>query len=124
MIHFIFLYTSVTGVTYTAVELAATAAKKISTAGCLGTLTCIKSVAPGAIQLSTAVTAVGAVVAVLKNTGTEAEVLTTLKTVGPLAPSTPELAAPGAILPPLELDVAVISTVGPATMYAVIIDFL
>jgi len=122
--HFIFLYTNVTGVTYTSVELAATAAKKISTAGCLGTLTCIKSVAPGAIQLSTAVTAVGAVVAVLKNTGTEAEVFTTFKTVGPLAPSTPKLAFAGVILLPLELDVAVTATVGPATMYAVIVDFL
>jgi hypothetical protein len=71
--------------------------------------------------LLTPSTAVGAVAAVAKNTGTEAEVFTTLKNVGPLAPPTPELAAAGAILLPLELDVAVKATVGPATMYAVII---
>jgi hypothetical protein len=120
-----FLYTNVTGVTYTAVELAATAAKNTVAGACPETPTCIKSVLPGAIQLSTSVTAVGAVASVLKNTGTEELVFTTLKTVGPLLPPTPVLAPAGVILPPLDELVAVISIVGPATMYAVILlDFL
>jgi hypothetical protein len=78
-------------------------------------------VAPGAIQLLTPSTAVGAVAAVTKNTGTVALVFTTFKNVGPLAPPKPELAPVGAILLPLDVAVAVRATVAPATMYADII---
>jgi hypothetical protein len=117
----------VIGVTYTADVVAATTAKKISIGACPAVAICINSVAPGAIQLLpvvvavTGITAVGAVAPELKNTGSVAEVFTTFKKVGPLAPPTPELAAPGAILLPLDVAVAVRATVAPATMYTDII---
>ena len=73
----------------------------------------------------TGITAVGAVVPVLKKTGSVAEVFTTLKKAGPLAPFKPRLAFAGVMLLPLDDDVAVKATVGPATMMAdIIVDFL
>jgi hypothetical protein len=87
----------------------------------------IYSVAPGPIQLLpvlvavTGTTAVGAVVPILKNTGSVALVFVTFKKFGPLEPSCPWLAASGAILLPLDEAVAVKATVGPDTMYAFII---
>jgi hypothetical protein len=124
---FYFPYTRVIGVTYTAVDVAATTAKKISTGGCPAAFTLIYSVVPGAIQLLpvlvavTGITAVGAVAPVLKNTGSVALVFTTFKNDGPLAPSKPTLAAAGVMLLPLDEAVAVRATVAPATMYADII---